>query len=204
MATSTLYHLFMCHSERTLWKFLRLDYSGIAALIVGSYFAPIFYGYYCFPFWQVLYLSCMAITGITLVLLSLFDFFHSNRFSQVRLMLYLTVAGFGVVPALHMVYLQGYQMNPPAEVASALTNIHVRIVFMYLSYACGTLTYVHTFPEKFFPGRFNIWFHSHQLWHIFVLLGVSIHYGTISNIYDTWQHVVPDGVCRYVLPGNIL
>src|SRR4051812_23496256 len=90
----------MCHSEKTLWKFLRLDYSGklhlalaiylntsdcilgIAALIVGSYFAPIFYGYYCFPLWQAVYLTCMGITGVTLVILSLFDFFHSNRYQH--------------------------------------------------------------------------------------------------------------------------
>jgi len=40
--TSTLYHLFMAHSEHTLCSFLRMDYSGIAALIVGSYFSPLF------------------------------------------------------------------------------------------------------------------------------------------------------------------
>jgi adiponectin receptor len=199
LGTSTLYHLFMCHSEKTLWKFLRLDYSGIAALIVGSYFAPIFYGYYCFPFWQGLYLVSMAITGATLVFLSLFDFFHSNRFSQVRMVLYMTVAGFGVIPAIHIWYLQSYHMNPPIEVVNALSYIHTRIILMYLSYASGVFTYVYTFPEKFFPGRFNYWLHSHQLWHIFVLVGVCIHYGTIFNIYDTWQAMVPDGVCKYVL-----
>jgi Haemolysin-III related len=31
-------------------------------------------------------------------------------------------------------------------------------------------------PEKWFPGRFDFWLHSHQIFHIFVVLGCYLHY----------------------------
>jgi len=197
LGTSTLYHLFMCHSEKTLFKFLKLYYSGIAALIVGSYFGPIFYGYYCFPFWQKLYLGSMSVIGVTLVVLSMFDFFHSNRFSTVRVILYLTVAGFGVIPAIQIRYYENYVMVPPDNLVHDLASIHHRIYLMYFCYACGVFSYVFVFPERYFPGRFNIWFHSHQLWHIFVVSGVFIHYGTNVQIFQNWQAFAPGGQCMF-------
>jgi len=199
MGTSTLYHLFMCHSEKTLWKFLRLDYSGIAALIVGSYFSPIFYSYYCYPFWQQLYLVCMSVVGFSLVILSLFEFFHSNRFHTARVLLYLITAGFGIIPALHIRYLQTHYMIAPPELAEGIQTIHYRIYLMYLSYGMGVFVYSYQFPERQFPGKFNYWFNSHQLWHLFVLLGTFLHYGTTLLIFENWQQTVPNGECIYHL-----
>jgi len=195
LGTSTLYHLFMCHSEKTLSKFLRLDYSGISALIVGSYFLPIFYGYYCFPFWQKLYLGCMTVVGVTLVVAATFDFFHSERFSTMRTTLYLAVAGFGVIPAIQIRFLQSYYIILSGDMAENFMAIQYRIYLMYFCYGCGVFSYVYVFPERFFPGKFNIWFHSHQLWHIFVLLGVFIHYGTMVMVFQNWQNFTKTETC---------
>jgi adiponectin receptor len=45
MLCSTLFHLFCCVSPQVYDLTAKLDYSGIAILIVGSYFAPM----YCIP-----------------------------------------------------------------------------------------------------------------------------------------------------------
>ena len=36
-------------------------------------------------------------------------------------------------------------------------------------YAIGAILYAVKFPEKVFPGKFDIWGNSHQLFHAFVL-----------------------------------
>ena len=43
--------------------------------------------------------------------------------------------------------------------------------------ATGALLYITALPEAWFPGQFDIWGHSHQLWHIciFVFTVIDIH-----------------------------
>lgn len=44
---STLFHLFMCHNLVVRKVLNRLDYAGIAILIVGSCYPPYYYYFYC-------------------------------------------------------------------------------------------------------------------------------------------------------------
>lgn len=51
------------------------------------------------------------------------------------------------------------------------------------SYAIGFYTYVRQYlsfyfrcPERYNPGKFDICGHSHQIWHIFVFLGIMFTY----------------------------
>lgn len=44
---STSFHLFLCRSESTCSQLQKLDFAGIAALIVGSSIPCVYYGFYC-------------------------------------------------------------------------------------------------------------------------------------------------------------
>ena len=46
---------------------------------------------------------------------------------------------------------------------------------------CFTV-YLCRIPERFFPGKVDIVFHSHQLFHCFVIAGAFVHYHGISNM----------------------
>lgn len=182
---STLYHLFMCHSEDSLHCFLRMDYSGIAALIVGSYLPPLYYAYYCFPAWQKFYLGVMGGSGLLLVICSTFPFFHSNAFHGLRVFLYSFLSGFGIIPSVHMTFLPAHKGETHAR-----EDIYSRIYVMYLFYFLGMICYIFKFPERQRPGKHDIWLSSHQLWHIFVLLATLVHFGTIVMLFENWESVV--------------
>ncbi|KAG2621069.1 hypothetical protein PVAP13_3NG224263 [Panicum virgatum] len=47
LLTSSACHLILCHSERTAYVTLRLDYAGIAALIVTSFYPLAYYSFLC-------------------------------------------------------------------------------------------------------------------------------------------------------------
>lgn len=51
-------------------------------------------------------------------------------------------------------------------------------------YIAGTLMYVNRIPEKYIPYRFDIWFSSHQIFHIAVLIGCVIHFVESLNLYN--------------------
>jgi adiponectin receptor len=45
-----------------------------------------------------------------------------------------------------------------------------------LTYGLGAIIYAHRFPEKYFPSKFDYLGASHQIWHLFVLVGVYLNY----------------------------
>lgn len=56
-----------------------------------------------------------------------------------------------------------------------------------LLYFMGVVVYVLRVPERWFPGRFDIWGHSHQIWHIFVVLGIIVHTFGVVRQYEWWH-----------------
>jgi len=51
-------------------------------------------------------------------------------------------------------------------------------------YLSGTAIYANKWPEKLRPGVFDIWGSSHQIFHVFVLLGAGSHLIGIVKAFD--------------------
>lgn len=54
----------------------------------------------------------------------------------------------------------------------------VRTMFLFpsdMSCRAKLTSYQTRFPESFFPGRFDIWGHSHTIWHLIVVLSIAVH-----------------------------
>eukprot|EP01117_Protostelium_nocturnum_P016956 TRINITY_DN6807_c0_g1_i1.p1 TRINITY_DN6807_c0_g1~~TRINITY_DN6807_c0_g1_i1.p1 ORF type:complete len:363 (-),score=72.55 TRINITY_DN6807_c0_g1_i1:17-1105(-) len=185
--SSTGYHLFSCQSERTMVCVSRLDYTGISGLILGSTIIPVFYAFYCQPFWQITYLTSISTLGLSGIVGSFFEFFHADSFSTIRTILFASTAAIGVVPLTHSIYLPRM-----AEVLEAIelidqNGIHLRLFLMLSLYGLGFVVYVTKFPERLFPGKFDLWFNSHQFWHIFVFAAATVHAHNLLNIYAHWN-----------------
>uniref|UniRef100_A0A7N0VIX6 Adiponectin receptor 1 n=1 Tax=Kalanchoe fedtschenkoi TaxID=63787 RepID=A0A7N0VIX6_KALFE len=57
---------------------------------------------------------------------------------------------------------------------------------MALFYLIGTFFYVSRIPERWRPGWFDLAGHSHQLFHVFVILGALAHYGA-ARMLIVWR-----------------
>ena len=55
-------------------------------------------------------------------------------------------------------------------------------------YIFGALVYSIRFPESWYPGKFDLCGHSHNLWHCFVLLAAIAHYYGSLEIYHLRRH----------------
>ena len=51
-----------------------------------------------------------------------------------------------------------------------------KLLATFGSYMVGFIFYATQFPEKRWPGRFDLLGHSHQIWHIFVFTGAFLYY----------------------------
>ena len=66
-----------CHSESVSNVFSRLDYAGIALLIVGSSITWLYYGFYCEFYQKLTYVIAIAVLGLLTIILTLMDRFNS-------------------------------------------------------------------------------------------------------------------------------
>ncbi|GLH15686.1 ADIPOR-like receptor [Gryllus bimaculatus] len=172
---SSAYHILHCHSECIGRLFSKLDYCGIALLIIGSFVPWLYYSFYCQFHLTVIYLSIVVIFGITSIVVSLWEKFSEPRFRPLRAGLFLAFGLSGLIPAVHYAIKEGW-MN-----AVSHASLHWLFIMGGL-YVVGALIYAWRVPERFFPGMCDIWFQSHQIFHVFVIAGAIVHYHGISEM----------------------
>ncbi|KAL8492842.1 hypothetical protein ACS0TY_024150 [Phlomoides rotata] len=165
---STACHLLCCHSRRLNHHFLNLDYAGITVMIITSFFPPIYYIFQCTPHWQILYLTGISIMGTCTIITLLTPALSSGKCRSFRTSLFLCMGLFGLIPAVH----------------SAIANWsdpHRNVILGYesamaASYLIGTGFYLSRVPERWRPGCFDLAGQSHQIFHVFVVVGALAHY----------------------------
>lgn len=62
----------------------RLDYCGIALLIMGSFVPWLYYGFYCHYEHKLVYLSVVLVLGVLSIIVSLYDKFSEPNFRPLR------------------------------------------------------------------------------------------------------------------------
>lgn len=63
---------------------LRLDYSGIALLIMGSFVPWLYYSFYCSPQPRLIYLTIVCVLGIAAIIVAQWDRFSTPRHRPTR------------------------------------------------------------------------------------------------------------------------
>jgi len=173
---SFIFHTVNCHQNKFIGQvFAKLDYCGIAFLIVGSFVPWLYYSFYCDYTPKVIYLTIVCILGVSCVIVSLWDKFGSPRLRPFRAGIFITFGLSGIAPATHYSIQNGWEKSINEAALGWL-------VFMGFLYIAGAMLYAFRIPERFFPGKVDILFHSHQLFHCFVIAGAFVHYHGISNM----------------------
>ncbi|XP_011078413.1 heptahelical transmembrane protein 1 [Sesamum indicum] len=178
LLSSTICHLFSCHSRSLNLHLLHMDYVGITIMIITSFFPPIYYVFQCTPHWQIVYLTGITLMGICTIITLLSPALSSGKYRSFRALLFVSMGLFGLIPAIHALVLNWD--DPHRNVTLAYEGI------MALSYLIGTVFYISRIPERWRPGWFDLTGHSHQIFHVFVVMGALAHYGA-AQIFVTYR-----------------
>jgi adiponectin receptor len=168
LGCSVICHLFSAHSPDVCSMVCRLDYAGISILLAGSYFPIIFYIFYCDTALIWIYLSCISVSSIIVFIMAMAPFFQTAKFRTARGLSFLGLGLLGVFPLTHMLF-----------IPHIISHFQIAIVWFLLMGACyiiGVGFYILRIPERFYPGKFDLWGSSHNIWHLFVLAAVLCHY----------------------------
>merc|ERR1712071_357177 len=81
----------------------------------------------------------------------------------------------GAIPAIHYAVMEGW-MN-------AITYASLGwLILMGALYILEALLYAGRIPERYFPGKCDIWFQSHQIFHVLVIAAAFVHYQGLSEM----------------------
>lgn len=181
LGCSTCFHTMNAHCSADVCKTMhKLDYFGITCLIVGSFVPTICMAFACAPLWKWLYLSIVLVMGAFGLIGPWFHFWTEIKYRTFRLFVYIVLVGSGVFPIIHVNF-----VLPVSQTAPYVEGLALEIAL----YLCGMLIYSFCLPERLFPGRFDVWFHSHQIWHMFVLCGAVTHFYTMASMYLNWHRM---------------
>ncbi|XP_011202649.1 adiponectin receptor protein [Bactrocera dorsalis] len=172
---SFAFHTLSCHSVEIGRLFSKLDYCGIALLIMGSFVPWLYYGFYCHYQPKVIYLSVVCVLGSLSIIVSLWDKFSEPGLRPLRAGVFMSFGLSGIIPAIHYSLMEGWF----SKISQASLGW---LILMGLLYILGAMLYALRVPERWFPGKFDIWFQSHQLFHILVIAAAFVHYHGISEM----------------------
>ncbi|KAG8040825.1 hypothetical protein G9C98_001813 [Cotesia typhae] len=115
LGMSFAFHTVHCHSECVGKLFSKLDYCGIAMLIMGSFVPWLYYGFYCDYQPKLIYLSVVVVLGITSIVVSLWERFGEPNYRPLRAGVFM---GFGLSG------FQSHQIFHVLVIAAAFVHYH--------------------------------------------------------------------------------
>ncbi|KAJ2082909.1 hypothetical protein H4R24_001239 [Coemansia sp. RSA 988] len=180
MGLSTLFHTVTCHSNEVNKAYNKCDYVGIVFLIVGSCVPVIYYMFYCHPQLKIFYLALIFGLGAVTTFVVVAPQFGTPEYRPLRAVTFVALGMSGIVPAIHSCIMLGWEYTMNA----------VQIPYMLmmgLTYMAGATIYGSRIPERWWPGRFDYWLHSHQILHMLVVAAAGFHYAGVTGALR-WTH----------------
>jgi adiponectin receptor len=177
LAFSALFHLFCAVRGAHVHRFFcRLDYAGISLLIAGSYLPVIFY-MRSLDSWRWFYMvACVAIAS-GCIFFTFCEACYQPKWRTFRALMYVAFGLFGVAPGTHAALIYGAS-HP------FMAPMFWRLCLMGALYIFGALLYILRIPERWWSGRFDIWFHSHQFFHVLVVVAALTHYSCAADLWE--------------------
>jgi lysylphosphatidylglycerol synthetase-like protein (DUF2156 family) len=124
--------------------------------------------------WATAYLTGITIFGVLTLLLSLLDRFQAIEWRAFRATAFACLGLFGVVPYVHALATHSH--------VSSIWLVASIDAIMAVAYLGGAAIYAARIPERYYPGRFDLLLHSHQIFHLCVLAGAYAHYLAVIEL----------------------
>jgi len=178
--SSAFFHTFNVHSKEVCLRCNAIDYAGIVVLIVGSFFPCIYYGFYCDPHLQTIYLLLIVHAGAGAAFIVLDPEYTKPTHRGARTKVFIALGLSAVIPVSHALIGHGYR-KLLHEMGFAWLLLSA---FLYIS---GAVLYAMRIPERLYPGKFDYFFASHQIFHVNVVLAALAHYACVLTAFNHWH-----------------
>ncbi|EWC47923.1 hypothetical protein DRE_02805 [Drechslerella stenobrocha 248] len=165
---SATFHTLRSHSYHIHHFWGRMDIMGICVLALGGGASANYYAMHCDPTAQRIYWG-FNVGSAALAAITLFDTGGGgNKMRALRGGTFTVLALSAMIPIFQSVGKLGW--------ADACIKIGAQWYLAEgLALLIGVGFFVGRFPERLWPGVFDVWGHSHQLFHICAVAGTAFH-----------------------------
>lgn len=138
------------------------------------------YAFYCDQSIRLFYTITIIILGILTIFVTISKHYAGHAFRPLRVKLFVMLGSMGIFPTVHHVLIHGYE--------TSRSSISLDRVFAMLTCCViGVFLFVNRIPERWNPGGFDIFGHSHQWWHICIVLAILCHLVGLYEMMHYWH-----------------
>lgn len=181
LTLSAVFHLFKSHSQTISILGNKLDYLGICVLIAASMIAILAVSFDDMPMQRYIFKGLSIVLGVACSYASLSNKFRTRKYRTIRALMFVSYGLSGVLPVIYGWYKFGF-----AEMSRRTCLPYLLAEGFF--YILGAYLYAVRFPEKCNPGKFDIFGHSHQIFHFFVVIAAYCHYACIKGAQEYSKH----------------
>jgi adiponectin receptor len=177
---SITFHTLRSHSYNVHHFWGRMDIFGICLLALGGGMSANYYAFYCNHKIQRIYWAINDFSALAAAI-TLFD--TGGGGSKMRILrggVFSLLATSAMIPIFHRIGSLGW-IDACLQIGAQWLLAEVLILFV------GVGIFVGRFPEKWSPGSFDIWGHSHQLFHIFAVVATACHLRSLVTAFGYRQ-----------------
>lgn len=188
---SVTWHTMCAISDKTLLeRFACVDYTGISLLVAASILSTEWTAFYCEPVSRTVYMSLTIVLGVAGTILPWHPGFNRQDMAWARVAFYISLAATGFAPVIQLNLTRGPEWS---------FYFYAPIAKSLAVYVLGAVIYAAQIPEKWFPGCFDYFGGSHNIWHIAVLGGILFHYSAMHEFFHTaFQMAEAAGGCAAI------
>lgn len=191
---SAMFHLFKSHSHKTCKFGNQCDYLGIIVMITCSLNSIILFAFHDAPKVRNGFIMLFIVLGSTCAKLTFDEKFSSLEYRPFRSFMFILFGLSGILPIIAGVKIFGAE----DAMARAEAGWCCAEGFFYILGAC---LYALRIPERFsykepdhqgegetlinhlLPGRFDLFGHSHQIFHVMVVIAAYCHWRALVGCY---------------------
>ncbi|KAL9115334.1 MAG: hypothetical protein Q9227_000655 [Pyrenula ochraceoflavens] len=172
---STMWHTMNSIADKTLLdRFACVDYTGISFLIAASILSSEWTAFYCEPVPRTIYMTLTVVLGIAGTILPWHPTFNRADMAWARVLFYVSLGATGFAPVIQLNITRGPEWS---------YYFYAPITSSIIVYLAGAVIYASQIPEKWFPGCFDYFGGSHNIWHLAVLGGILFHYMAMHEFF---------------------
>ncbi|CAD5233581.1 unnamed protein product [Bursaphelenchus xylophilus] len=182
---STVFHAVHCHSERIFRTVIKLDYCGVILSMCSSFIPWTYYAFYCQRTYMWIYIVQIGVLSMGAFIVSFLDRFAAPKYRPLRALVFSGLGLSIIIPLLHVIYQSGL------DYAFQYAGLFWLLANLFFS-GTGLIFYCLQLPERWKPGYFDIFGHSHQIMHILTVCGAG---SFLYGLYEMWQRTQNGTVC---------
>lgn len=189
LSLSALFHLLKSHSQRVCKFGNQCDYFGIVIMITSSLISIIAFVFNDHPRWRNTFVALFLVMGAICTKVTFQEKFSTPTYRPFRSLMFILFGLSGVLP----VFAAAHEYGPSEAVYRSSAAWLVAEGFFYIA---GAVLYALRFPErlthnegclnKSAKGKFDVFGHLHQIFHIMVVIAALCHWRALIDCRDRW------------------